>query len=79
MAGDVNFHPECFMCTTCKRFIEDGDEYTLEERNCLYWWVDFTFIIVRVVYFNKGIEIVLNYGNILIHLRSRAWLAQIVF
>eukprot|EP00795_Rhopilema_esculentum_P015041 gene15041-6202_t len=36
VAGDVNFHPECFMCTTCKRFIEDGDEYTLEERNCLY-------------------------------------------
>lgn len=36
VAGDVNFHPECFMCTICKKFIGDGDEYTLEERNSLF-------------------------------------------
>lgn len=36
VAGDVSFHPECFMCNMCKKFIGDGDEYTLEERNCLF-------------------------------------------
>eukprot|EP00112_Aurelia_sp_Birch-Aquarium-sp1_P024718 Seg794.4 transcript_id=Seg794.4/GoldUCD/mRNA.D3Y31 product="LIM domain kinase 1" protein_id=Seg794.4/GoldUCD/D3Y31 len=36
VAGDVNFHPECFMCSKCKKFIGDGDEYALEERNSLF-------------------------------------------
>eukprot|EP00794_Sanderia_malayensis_P014100 gene14100-15573_t len=36
IAGGVKFHPECFMCLNCKRFIGEGDEYTLEERNDLF-------------------------------------------
>lgn len=37
VAGDHNFHPECFCCKLCNSFIGDGDSYALVERSKLYW------------------------------------------
>ncbi|KAG4079659.1 hypothetical protein HA402_010439 [Bradysia odoriphaga] len=36
VAGDHNFHPECFCCKLCNSFIGDGDSYALVERSKLY-------------------------------------------
>lgn len=38
VAGDHNFHPECFCCKLCNSFIGDGDSYALVERSKLYWY-----------------------------------------
>ncbi|KAJ8286054.1 hypothetical protein GJAV_G00034020 [Gymnothorax javanicus] len=36
VAGDYRYHPECFVCLSCKVVIEDGDTYALVERSKLY-------------------------------------------
>ncbi|XP_037091326.1 LIM domain kinase 1-like, partial [Pollicipes pollicipes] len=35
-AAEHKFHPECFRCTSCSGFIEDGQAYALIERSKLY-------------------------------------------
>uniref|UniRef100_A0A6Q2XE43 non-specific serine/threonine protein kinase n=1 Tax=Esox lucius TaxID=8010 RepID=A0A6Q2XE43_ESOLU len=35
-AGEQKFHPECFICRSCGRFIGDGDSFTLVECSKLY-------------------------------------------
>lgn len=37
VAGELKYHPECFICLTCGTFIGDGDTYTLVEHSKLYW------------------------------------------
>lgn len=37
VAGELKYHPECFVCLTCGTFIGDGDTYTLVEHSKLYW------------------------------------------
>lgn len=37
VAGELKYHPECFLCRTCGTFIGDGDTYTLVEHSKLYW------------------------------------------
>ncbi len=39
VAGDYKYHPECFVCLSCRVVIEDQDTYALVERTKLYWWV----------------------------------------
>ncbi|XP_042777757.1 LIM domain kinase 1 isoform X2 [Panthera leo] len=36
VAGELKYHPECFICLTCGTFIGDGDTYTLVEHSKLY-------------------------------------------
>uniref|UniRef100_A0A8C9SS92 LIM domain kinase 2 n=1 Tax=Scleropages formosus TaxID=113540 RepID=A0A8C9SS92_SCLFO len=36
VAGDYKYHPECFVCLSCKVIIEDQDTYALVERSKLY-------------------------------------------
>ncbi|TRY71321.1 hypothetical protein DNTS_002258 [Danionella cerebrum] len=36
VAGDYKYHPECFVCLSCKVAIEDRDTYALVERTKLY-------------------------------------------
>ncbi|XP_064209655.1 LIM domain kinase 2 [Anguilla rostrata] len=36
VAGDYKYHPECFVCLSCKVVIEDRDTYALVERSKLY-------------------------------------------
>ncbi|XP_030647477.1 LIM domain kinase 2 [Chanos chanos] len=36
VAGEYKYHPECFVCISCKVVIEDRDTYTLVERSKLY-------------------------------------------
>ncbi|XP_038615103.1 LIM domain kinase 1 isoform X1 [Tachyglossus aculeatus] len=36
VAGEQKYHPECFICLTCRAFIGDGDTYALVERSKLY-------------------------------------------
>ncbi|XP_047237710.1 LIM domain kinase 2 isoform X1 [Girardinichthys multiradiatus] len=36
VAGEHKYHPECFVCLSCKVVIEDGDTYALVERSKLY-------------------------------------------
>ncbi|KAL8198722.1 UNVERIFIED_CONTAM: LIM domain kinase 1 [Gekko kuhli] len=36
VAGDQEYHPECFSCLNCQTFIGDGDTYALVERSKLY-------------------------------------------
>lgn len=37
VAGEHKYHPECFVCLSCKVVIEDRDTYALVERSKLYW------------------------------------------
>lgn len=37
VAGEYKYHPECFVCLSCKVVIEDRDTYALVERSKLYW------------------------------------------
>lgn len=37
VAGELKYHPECFICLACGTFIGDGDTYTLVEHSKLYW------------------------------------------
>lgn len=37
VAGEHKYHPECFVCLSCKVVIEDTDTYALVERSKLYW------------------------------------------
>ncbi|XP_016409364.1 LIM domain kinase 2-like isoform X2 [Sinocyclocheilus rhinocerous] len=36
VAGDYKYHPECFVCLSCRVVIEDQDTYALVERTKLY-------------------------------------------
>ncbi|XP_058141921.1 LIM domain kinase 1 isoform X2 [Dasypus novemcinctus] len=36
VAGELKYHPECFICLACGTFIGDGDTYTLVEHSKLY-------------------------------------------
>ncbi|KAF7665532.1 hypothetical protein LDENG_00140220 [Lucifuga dentata] len=36
VAGEYKYHPECFVCLSCKVVIEDRDTYALVERSKLY-------------------------------------------
>ncbi|KAM6965238.1 LIM domain kinase 2 [Aplochiton taeniatus] len=36
VAGEYKYHPECFVCLSCKVVIEDQDTYALVERSKLY-------------------------------------------
>ncbi|KAL0979343.1 hypothetical protein UPYG_G00183910 [Umbra pygmaea] len=36
VAGEYKYHPECFVCLSCKVVIEDRDAYALVERSKLY-------------------------------------------
>ncbi|XP_031712319.1 LIM domain kinase 2 [Anarrhichthys ocellatus] len=36
VAGEHKYHPECFLCLSCKVVIEDRDTYALVERSKLY-------------------------------------------
>ncbi|XP_030042014.1 LIM domain kinase 1 isoform X3 [Microcaecilia unicolor] len=36
VAGEHKYHPECFVCLSCRAFIGDGDTYALVERSKLY-------------------------------------------
>lgn len=36
VAGELKYHPECFICLACGNFIGDGDTYTLVEHSKLY-------------------------------------------
>ncbi|XP_067295367.1 LIM domain kinase 2 [Pseudorasbora parva] len=36
VAGDYKYHPECFVCLSCRVVIEDQDSYALVERTKLY-------------------------------------------
>ncbi|XP_056313523.1 LIM domain kinase 2 [Danio aesculapii] len=36
VAGDYKYHPECFVCLSCRVVIEDRDTYALVERTKLY-------------------------------------------
>lgn len=36
IAGDHQFHPECFCCKICRSVIGDGDSYALIERSKLF-------------------------------------------
>uniref|UniRef100_A0A3B4AI89 LIM domain kinase 2 n=1 Tax=Periophthalmus magnuspinnatus TaxID=409849 RepID=A0A3B4AI89_9GOBI len=36
VAGEHKYHPECFVCLSCKVIIEDRDTYALVERSKLY-------------------------------------------
>ncbi|XP_029469015.1 LIM domain kinase 1 isoform X3 [Rhinatrema bivittatum] len=36
VAGEHKYHPECFICLSCRAFIGDGDTYALVERSKLY-------------------------------------------
>ncbi|TMS03267.1 LIM domain kinase 2 [Larimichthys crocea] len=36
VAGEHKYHPECFVCLSCKVVIEDRDTYALVERSKLY-------------------------------------------
>ncbi|GAB1290257.1 LIM domain kinase 1 [Apodemus speciosus] len=40
VAGELKYHPECFICLACGTFIGDGDTYTLVEHSKLYWAID---------------------------------------
>lgn len=37
VAGEHKYHPECFVCLSCKVVIEERDTYALVERSKLYW------------------------------------------
>ncbi|KAH3891292.1 hypothetical protein DPMN_015385 [Dreissena polymorpha] len=36
VAGDHNYHPECFQCASCHTYIGDGEKYALVERSKLF-------------------------------------------
>lgn len=59
VAGDHNFHPECFCCKLCNAFIGDGDSYALVERSKLYWYELLNFIH-KICVTKKKIYLVVN-------------------
>uniref|UniRef100_A0A674BKC5 LIM domain kinase 2 n=1 Tax=Salmo trutta TaxID=8032 RepID=A0A674BKC5_SALTR len=49
VAGEYKYHPECFVCLSCKVVIEDRDTYALVERSKLYCGKCYKLVVLAPV------------------------------
>uniref|UniRef100_A0A672P5L8 LIM domain kinase 2 n=1 Tax=Sinocyclocheilus grahami TaxID=75366 RepID=A0A672P5L8_SINGR len=55
VAGDYKYHPECFVCLSCKVVIEDQDTYALVERTKLYCGKCYKQVVLTPVLEKRGL------------------------
>ncbi|XP_016411999.1 LIM domain kinase 2-like isoform X1 [Sinocyclocheilus rhinocerous] len=55
VAGDYKYHPECFVCLSCRVVIEDQDTYALVERTKLYCGKCYKQVVLTPVLEKRGL------------------------
>ncbi|XP_038558675.1 LIM domain kinase 2 [Micropterus salmoides] len=60
VAGEHKYHPECFLCLSCKVVIEDRDTYALVERSKLYCGKCYTQVVLTPMLEKRSHESVLD-------------------
>lgn len=55
VAGDYKYHPECFVCLSCRVVIEDRDTYALVERTKLYCGKCYKQVVLTPVLEKRGL------------------------
>ncbi|XP_029296632.1 LIM domain kinase 2 [Cottoperca gobio] len=60
VAGEHKYHPECFVCLSCKVVIEDRDTYALVERSKLYCGKCYKQVVLTPMLEKRSDESVLN-------------------
>ncbi|XP_076006899.1 LIM domain kinase 2 [Genypterus blacodes] len=60
VAGDYKYHPECFVCLSCRVVIEDRDTYALVERSKLYCGKCYKQVVLTPMLEKRSAESILD-------------------